>query len=197
MRFVGFDPGGEKAFGWAVVEATTDGLRFVAGDVVSGAPSAVAQSSALLRGAPAAVGIDAPLFWVCEGDRSADAQVRRLVCEAGGQSGTVSHVNSLRGACLVQGVLVAQLSREQWPAAPLTEAHPKALLRVSAAALAFVSAPEFPEVGEHIRDAALAAYAAHAFLTQAAGWHDLLLNERSPFFPGGTEVAYWFPKQRT
>ncbi|MCP9798305.1 hypothetical protein KBY81_12015 [Cyanobium sp. Lug-B] len=65
------------------------------------------------------------------------------------------------------------------------------------AARAFVSAPEFTELSEHIRDAALAASAAHAFVTQAAGWHNLLLHERSPFFPGGTEVAYWFPKQRT
>lgn len=197
MRFVGFDPGGVSAFGWAVVEATKNGLRFVSGGVVTGAPAALAQSASLLLEAPAAVGIDAPLFWVYEGDRNADSQVRALVCGAGGQSGTVSHVNSLRGACLVQGVLAAKLSRDQWPTARITEAHPKALLRVSAAARAFVSAPEIHAIGEHVRDAALGAYAAHAYVTQARGWHDLLVQERAPFFPGGTEVAYWFPKQRT
>jgi predicted nuclease with RNAse H fold len=197
MRFVGFDPGGEKAFGWAVVESTREGLHFVSGGVVTGAPAALAQSSAVLLEAPAAVGIDAPLFWVCEGDRKVDSQVRALVCGAGGHAGTVSHVNSLRGACLVQGVLVARLSREQWPAASMTEAHPKALLRVSGAARAFVSAPELRGVSEHVRDAALGAYAAHAYVTQALGWHNLLAQERAPFFPGGTEVAYWFPKQRT
>jgi hypothetical protein len=193
--FVGFDPGGEKAFGWAVLEATQQGLRFVAGDTVTGAPTAIAQASAVLPKVPVAVGIDAPLFWVPEGDRNADSLVRTLVCEAGGQSGTVSHVNSLRGACLVQGVLIARLSHERWPSAQITEAHPKALLRVSAEAHAFASALQ--AVSEHVRDAALGAYAAHAFVAKSVGWHDLAMQERVLFFPGGTKVAYWFPKQRT
>lgn len=197
MLFAGFDPGGEMAFGWAVLEATQQGLRFVAGGTVTGAPTAFAQASAALLETPVAIGIDAPLFWVPEGDRNADSSVRTLVCKAGGQPGTVSHVNSLRGACLVQGVLIARLSCERWPSARITEAHPKALLRVSAAARCFVSTPELRDVGDHIRDAALGAYAAHALVAPSAGWHDLATQERSPFFPGGTEVAYWFPKHRT
>jgi hypothetical protein len=197
MMFAGFDPGGEQAFGWAVLKATPQGLRFVAGGTVTGAPTALSQASVVLLEGPTAIGIDAPLFWVPEGDRNADTLVRRLVCSAGGQSGTVSHVNSLRGACLVQGVLIARLSHTHWPSARMTEAHPKALLRVAAAARAFVGAPELQAVSEHVRDAALGAYAAHALVAQCAGWHDLATQERARFFPGGTEVAYWFPNQRT
>jgi hypothetical protein len=197
MQFIGFDPGGKKAFGWAVVEATPRGLSFIDGGVVTGALNAVASASAAITGAPAGIGIDAPLFWVSDGDRNADLQVRALVCSAGGQSGTVSHVNSLRGACLVQGVLVAKLSQERWPDAPITESHPKALLRLSAAAQKFISAPKFRTVAEHVRDAALGAYAAHAMVAQSHDWHDLIAKELSPFFPGGNRVAYWFPKHRS
>jgi Protein of unknown function (DUF429) len=193
MRFIGFDPGGKEAFGWAVIEATPLGLGLVAGGAVTGALTALAAASAFSVDPPAAIGIDAPLFWVPEGDRNADIQVRALVCGAGGESGTVSHVNSLRGACLVQGVLVARLSRERWPEVPMTESHPKALLRLSAAAREFISASEFQVIGEHGRDAALGAYAAHAMVTQSEGWHNLVMHERAPFFPGGSKVAYWFP----
>ncbi len=197
MRFVGFDPGGEKAFGWAVLEATPSGLRLVAGGAVTGAPTALATAAEASGHPPTAIGIDAPLFWVAEGDRNADLQVRTLVCSAGGQSGTVSHVNSLRGACLVQGVLVARLSRERWPEVPVTEAHPKALLRLSAEARAFASRPEVQSIGEHGRDAALGAYAAHAMAAQSQGWHNLVTQEHVPYFPGAFSVAYWFPRQRT
>jgi hypothetical protein len=119
------------------------------------------------------------------------------VCSAGGQSGTVSHVNSLRGACLVQGVLIARLSRERWPEVPITESHPKALLRLSAQAREFAAGSDLQSIGEHGRDAALGAYAAHAMVAQSEGWHNLVTQERAPFFPGGSNVAYWFPKQRT
>jgi len=146
MRFIGFDPGGKKAFGWAVVETTPRGLRLVAGGEVTGALTALATASEASVELPAAIGIDAPLFWVFDGDRNADLQVRALVCGAGGQSGTVSHVNSLRGACLVQGVLVARLSRERWPEVPITESHPKALRQLSAAAREFISASEFQAI---------------------------------------------------
>jgi hypothetical protein len=196
MRFVGFDPGGEKAFGWAVLEAAPGGLLLLGGGVVTGATAAVASASALIGEAPAAIGIDAPLFWISDGDRRADLKVRALVCGAGGSPGTVNHVNSLRGACLVQGILAARLSHERWPDAIVTEAHPKALLRVSAAARDFVSAPQFQSVGEHARDAALGAYAAHAVTERSHGWHNLAAQEHAVFFPAGNEVAYWFPQHR-
>jgi len=80
---------------------------------------------------------------------------------------------------------------------PNTRTHPKALLLLSAAAREFISASEFQAIGEHGQHAALGAYAAHAMVTQSEGWHNLVTQERAPFFPGGSNVAYWFPKQRT
>ena len=194
-HIVGFDPGGKNAFGWSVLAATGCDISLVASGTCSGAPEALSAVRDAIPIAPIAFGTDAPLFWVQAGDRLADKFVRNMVCDAGGQSGTVSHVNSLRGACLVQGVLVTRLAAELWPGAKVTEAHPKALLAASQAARDF--SIKCSVRTEHERDAALAAYAAFAFISQTDGWQDLVPMEISPFFPGGKAVAYWFPKLRT
>lgn len=172
-------------------------LSLVASGTCSSAPAALSAARAATSIAPIAFGTDAPLFWVEAGDRKADEIVRKMVCAAGGKSGTVNHVNSLRGACLVQGVLVVRFAAELWPSAMITEAHPKALLAVSRAAQDFATRIERLVNTEHERDAALAAYTAFALATQTDGWHDLVATELSPFFPCGRRVAYWFPKSRT
>ncbi len=93
---IGFDPGGINSFGWAALDMAANGaILSVKTGVVSSAPDAVREASRGLMVAPAAVGIDAPLFWVESGDRRADAAIRRRVVEAGGQSGTVSTRTSL------------------------------------------------------------------------------------------------------
>jgi len=194
MECVGFDPGGKDAFGWCVV--SFEGKASVCiGGVASSAADALAGASSALRAVPAAVGIDAPLFWTAGEDRVADRAVRALVRAAGGHNGTVGHVNSLKGACLVQGILIARMVAERWPGAAITEAHPKALHLVSQAAQKFGARPELAGTGDHLRDAALAAFAAHALATGATGWHDLAALERAPFFPGGAPVRYWFPER--
>ncbi|QLQ25266.1 MAG: DUF429 domain-containing protein [Dechloromonas sp.] len=190
---VGLDPGGENAFGWAVLECIGGAYRLAATGTETGVPAVFLAIQKVLPEAPVAVGIDAPLFWVAAGDRLADQVVRRMVCAAGGSSGTVSHVNSLRGACLVQGVLAAIQAHKQWPTAQLTESHPKALLLVSAAAREFAAGLGSSGANEHERDAALAAYSANALVEQAKRWHDLVKLENSPFFPAGAPAAYWFP----
>lgn len=197
MYVVGFDPGGEKAFGWAVLSVNGDNLSLYASGTCTGAPAALSAVCAATPIIPVAMGIDAPLFWVESGDRKADGVVRKMVCVAGGESGTVSHVNSLRGACLVQGILIARLATSIWPNSIVTEAHPKALRLVSQAARDFVA-----DIGEvvrtdHERDAALAAYTAFAFLIKRTGWRDLVPLETLPFFPSGHRVSYWFPESRT
>lgn len=200
MNFLGLDPGGLKSFGWASLHIGESGTPVALKTGVSSTASAALNEASRVAGVvPTAVGIDAPLFWVTEGDRSADARIRKLVCAAGGHSGTVGHVNSLRGACLVQGILAARQVADLWPSAIVTEAHPKALLRVHPAASEFL-AMYLPNAStEHERDAALAAFAAFAAWAAAAhfsGWHDLLLEETIPFFPSGNVVSYWFPCQR-
>ena len=170
-----------------------DALVSLKTGVTSTAPDAVHEAGQSTPSAPAGIGIDAPLFWMQQGDRRADSHIRKRVVTAGGQPGTVSSVNSLRGACLVQGILTVRLVAASWPSAMITEAHPKALLRLHAEAKSFVA--KYLPLGhqEHARDAALAAFAAWAAVVTRQGWRNLVLEEADPFFPGGKEVSYWFP----
>jgi predicted nuclease with RNAse H fold len=75
----------------------------------------------------------------------------------------------------------------------VTEAHPKALLRISVEASKFVAQNVSKNISEHERDATVAAYAAWALAIGDPSWHNLVSQESNPFFPGGQEVAYWFP----
>ena len=201
MFFVGFDPGGKNAFGWAVLQLVGTELRNVASGTCSGADEAVQESAAHCPvGGPAVVSIDAPLFWVDDGDRQADIRVRDQVVSNGGKAGTVNHVNSLRGACLVQGVQVARFAREKWPKTKLNEAHPKALLCAYPAAEEFLrraSKGLRKKASAHEKDAVLAAYAGHALAVKLRGWHDLVRVEerlQKIFSPARAPVRYWFPK---
>lgn len=195
MLVVGLDPGGDKAFGWAIVSGTFDAPVFLEGGVCNSARSAIAEIEKHLTGDIAAAGIDAPLFWSSSGDRRVDAHVRRLVCSTGGHAGTVSHVNSLQGACLVQGVIAAHLVKDRWPAAAITEAHPKALLKVCAEVQYVAALPDLQGSGDHLRDAALGAVSALAMLERRASWQDLAALESEPMYPMGVQAAYWFPFQ--
>jgi len=192
---VGLDPGGANAFGWAIVAGAFSAPQFLAGGVCSGARSAIAEVERHLLGLPEAFGIDAPLLWSSGGDRHADRHVRSLVCKAGGYGGTVSHVNSLQGACLVEGAVAAQLAHERWPTAAITEAHPKALLAVCAEIKEFAALPGIQGSGHHLRDAALGAIAALAMLEKRSAWQDLAAIEPEPLYPLGVRAAYWFPRQ--
>jgi hypothetical protein len=197
MNFVGFDPGGKNSFGWAVLKSTASGLELIGKGTCSSAPDAVLSAHMSSKVDPSGFAIDAPLFWVDSGDRQADCFVRKLVCSAGGRSGTVSHINSLRGACLVQGAQVARLASARWPGAKATEAHPKALIQLDHGARSFLKTINGSVTNDHERDAALAAYTAAAFVNQVDGWHDLALQEHEPFFPSAPCAAYWFPQART
>ncbi len=196
MFVLGLDPGGKSAFGWAVLEGTFETARFVAGGVCTGARAAIAEAASKLGEDPAAVGIDAPLFWALSGDRAADSFVRSLVCREGGRGGTVNHVNSLQGACLVEGAIAAYLVRNRWAAARITEAHPKALLAVAPELKTFAGLPILQGNGHHVRDAALGAMSALAMLEQRGNWQDLAVLEPNPLIPLGVKAEYWFPKNQ-
>ncbi len=197
MYILGFDPGGENAFGWVVALANQDNLQILECGVCTGAGNAIHSAAKRISVPPVSIGIDAPLFWVMQGDRGADITVRKMVCSAGGSSGTVSHVNSLRGACLVQGILAAKIAHSIWPSIRITEAHPKALLAVSSNARSWLSELKLNAEVEHIRDAAVAAYSAFALIQNYSGWRNLVHNESNPFFPAGVEVDYYFPTERS
>ena len=129
---LGYDPGGKGSFGWAVCIDKDDGLIVKATDVADHAKGALEQSfNALPKGGSVVgAGIDAPMFWVTDGSRKADNSVRKAIEHLGATSpaGTVQHFNSLRGACVIQGLLILKLLRRESPDLPITESHPKALL---------------------------------------------------------------------
>ncbi len=118
--YLGFDPGGKKHFGWAVCSSTGDVLTVRKTGLVNNAKEAIEAVTETLKTSKRRVvgaGIDAPLFWTESGERNVDTLIRCAIKERGAPSpgGTVQSINSLRGACLVQGVLVAYLLRNNFP----------------------------------------------------------------------------------
>lgn len=154
--WVGADPGGIKAFGVAVVEES--------GHVRCGTVSSVDEAVKWIEvsGKPLGVGIDAPMWWsaAAGGGRRADARLRKAY---GIPSGTVQSVNSLRGAALAGGALLASRLREVFPGIQITESHPKALLcALNLDGTAFATRFGIQDVwgDEHQRDAVIGAICA-------------------------------------
>ena len=208
---IGLDPGGAGAFGWCVLgDAPQIPLQFVASGVADHALGAVQRSLAILASTHTAVGagIDAPLFWRRDGDREVDRQVRTSIISLGANSGTVNHVNSLRGACLVGGMTAAMLLRAWVPGICLSEAHPKAALwllgiakrgsprsTIALSALgAQLSVLPPRTVSDHERDAALAALSAWAMVHRPSTWQDLSPLELNRVTPLDPPPQYWVPK---
>lgn len=208
---LGFDPGGENGFGWSVAkDAPTLPLTVRATGVVDNAQSAVDAAMAQVKKGESvvAVGIDAPLFWVATGDRNVDRIVRSELRGLGMPSlgGTVQAVNSLRGACVVQGMLTGVLLRAAFPEVLITESHPKALLwqlRLAnrdrhPSGIALVTLSQFvvsSSIGrqDHERDAAIGALSAWAMFHKPKGWRDLYLEEPHPYSPITAPLGYWMP----
>jgi len=209
---VGFDPGGRGAFGWCILEDAAElPLQILESGVAHHARDAFEQVDKRL---PVdidvrAAGIDCPLFWTASA-RVVDRIIRHEIatCGASSPGGTVQAVNSLRGACLVQGVLLGGLLRERWPALSISEAHPKAYLwltgiatknrhprSIGLAPLASLFAhPPDSEFDEHIRDSAIAALSAWAMVHRLSGWRNLFVEEVDPFMPIGQPLGYWMPE---
>jgi predicted nuclease with RNAse H fold len=123
--WVGADPGGEGHFGIAIL--TDD--EHPQTQSVDCADDAIAFVRRHISRTPAGVGVDAPLWWSSgrSSDRHADQWLRERYGLPGGE---VQAANSLCGAALIQGVMFIQRMREVYPTVPVTESHPKALLRV-------------------------------------------------------------------
>ncbi len=76
---------------------------------------------------PLGIGIDCPLWWSSSkgGERQVDVLLRQKYRGDIGQS--VQNLNSLQGAILVQGMLLACEARKHWKDVRITETHPRAL----------------------------------------------------------------------
>jgi hypothetical protein len=212
---LGFDPGGEDGFGWCVADYAPElPLPLRALGVVDNVHDALREVMARVSSGEqiVAAGIDAPLFWVSCGDRKADCILRTELRQLGSPhpGGTVQAVNSLRGACLVQGMLTAVRLRETLESLPITESHPKAILwllrvanrnqhpsGISLSSLSQFQVQKSYEGTDHERDAALAMLSAWAMLSQPPGWRNLYGEESRPYSPLSPPLGYWMPEAIT
>ena len=196
--WVGADPGGKKAFGVAIIEES--GNTFCKCKTVSSVDEAKNWIVAVASGRdPLGIGIDAPLWWsaAAGGDRLVDKKLRRATRI---RSNSVMAVNSLRGAALSGGALLASLMREKFPNIGITESHPKALLQecsMDDAAIAEHFGIDSTWDDDHQRDAAVAAVC--AWKGFQGGWVDLAddrdgLVEQDPKSYWLKPVHYWWPK---
>jgi len=198
MIFVGFDPGGANALAWAVLEASESAVLRLRTGLAADPAEAMRDLAKVLQGqTPAGLGIDAPLVWSKGRERVVDRVLRAHVRAAKGKPSTVMHVNSLQGACVAQGVILAHLCAARWPQALLTESHPKALAPLPAWLLPVRQRPELAGRSEHERDAALCAGAAWAAVCRAPDWNDIRVIEDAAdaITPGAYTATYWMPMQ--
>jgi predicted nuclease with RNAse H fold len=187
--WLGVDPGGKEAFGIALLSNS--------GAVSSKCVSCAEEALAWVQAEPDGVGVDAPLWWSAgpSGDRLADQWIRK---KYGIRSGTVQAANSLRGAALVQAALFVEGLRRRYPGVRVTEAHPKALLKIVGTWENFCRRYSIGIEcnGEHVRDAVIAAVAAkHGF---SGSWtRDLSKNrhasEQDPTTYWLAPVHYFWP----
>lgn len=157
----GFDPGGQDKFGWCIARPSP--WKFIKAGVADHAMDAfckVKKAAAEQSGnwKLVAAGIDAPLYWSYTGrSRKSDKYVRQQIKQKSkNPAGTVQAVNSLRGACLAQGIMLAAIIEKKYPACRITETHPKALLMACPEA----EEPATGDKNEHERDAIISAWAA-------------------------------------
>ena len=179
--WVGADPGGRRNFGLAFLDVDAV-LRCATVSSVEEAVECIFDN-----GEPLGLGIDAPLWWSSDeaGNRMADEKVRNAVrgkCKS--PSGTVQSLNSLRGAALIGGALLAFRVRQEFPCVQITESHPKALLyalQIGDAGFAerFRIPPTWDKENDHERDAAIAAVCAREGFEKR--WKTDLARQRHRF----------------
>lgn len=195
--WVGADPGGEGNFGIAILADSHEPQTLS----VDCADEALAFVRAHLDRMPAGVGVDAPLWWSSgrSGDRSADQWLRQRYGLPGGE---VQAANSLRGAALTQGAMFVQRMREIYPAVPVTESHPKALLKALTQGNWKAFAGRFglntAISNDHERDALIAAVSAREGF-QGRWPHDLSIKrlpaEQDPSSYWLAPIHYFWPEQ--
>jgi len=217
--YLGFDPGGKKKFGWAVCESTGQTLHVLATGTGKAGHTEEAVTAALSKipkaGNVIGVGIDAPLFWVENGERTVDKLVRDEITKlkAPYPWGTVQKINSLRGSCLVQGVLLANRLHQDYLEIAITESHPKALIYLLKIKMtekkpglvlntkALATCLDYNEEWgkwkdnkEHERDAILGAVTAFARHEKRKEWKNILEDEQNvPVVPFKYKPEYWMP----
>lgn len=176
----GFDPGGQGNFGWCVARCTP--WKVIAAGCADNADDALNRVRDTLNGACiAAAGIDAPLYWSRKGlGRESDIHIRKQMkkAQAPNPHGTVQAVNSLRGACLAQGIMLALVIEKRFPKCMITETHPKALLACEKRLPNCYRSNSIAKHEMHKRDAEVSAWVAAQTMGEKQKWQNLFLLEK-------------------
>ena len=187
--WVGADPGGERKFGLAFLDATEERNSHCI--TVSSVDDAVKEIEKW--GEALGLGIDAPMWWASHkgGSRKADDRIRSIHRRTGMNSSTVQSPNSLQGAALIGGMMLASRIREKFPSTRITESHPKAVIHACEFLL------EFFNYGEHERDAAIGAVCAREGFE--GRWtvdlaRDRHKSEQDPFSYWLAPIHYFWPE---
>ncbi len=200
---LGFDPGGNNAFGVALLEGGRCDYSTVSS--VDEAIGWVSDKCGTL--VPAAAGIDTLLHWSCgpSGNRHAERVLRQRYPDAGP---TIISPNSLRGAMVIGGVALGMRLREKYPEIVLNETHPKLLARHFNMKLlgtderrrwiSFAADVRINEANDHEVDAVISAWAIREALSNlevgaTSGWLDLLVMRRDLVLPI-SDVRYYWPR---
>ena len=205
--FLGFDPGGEGNFGWSICREVagvlqprpTTGLADNAWDAITQVKDAIASLIPQYDSSVLAAGIDAPLMWNKIGDnygrRGVDDILINALANNGLEMNSVLAPNSLYGAVVVQGPVLARQLSETWDLV-VSESHPKVLEQL----LPLTKQPEWKMAQEltigldsHKKDAALSAISAWAAIRKPTRWQNLYDRDSSLFTPSGIPVTYWMP----
>jgi hypothetical protein len=128
MLWLGFDPGGDKAFGVALIheQGVNQPLACHVGTTSCADEACDWAWEAAAGRLPDGAGIDTLMFWSSgpSGWRPADLWLRQRYKEV---CNSVQSPNGLWGAMLMQGMALAIKLRRCWPSLPITETHPKIL----------------------------------------------------------------------
>ncbi|MCA9280328.1 MAG: DUF429 domain-containing protein [Phycisphaeraceae bacterium] len=184
--WVGADPGGKNAFGLALIVGNQSPRTWCVSSVDEAVESLASYGIRHIDG----IGVDAPLWWSTaqSGARRVDAVLRKRYGLSGGN---VQAPNSLRGAVLVQGVLLVDRVRKTFSTVNVTETHPKALLsatNVTWSAFCNQYGIECGDVSEHERDAVISAVAAREGF--CGRWKNDLSLVRDP--SESNPKSHWF-----
>lgn len=191
----GFDPGRSDRFGWCIARPSP--WKFIEAGVADHAVDAfckVKKAVVEQSGKLVAAGIDAPLYWPYTGrSRESDKYIRQQINRKG-SAGTVQAVNSLRGACLAQGIMVAAIIEKEYPspACRITETHPKALVAVYPGLKELAAGDK----NEHERDAIISAWAAaQSISNNGRNLYDC--EDKTAIHDFLKEPCYWWPAENT
>jgi hypothetical protein len=202
--FLGFDPGGNRSFGVALLCGAE--VKSTTVSSVADAVDWVVEECGATE--PIAAGIDAMLHW-CDapgGWRSADKSLRAAYPAA---RSSILSPNGLYGSMSIGGMALALRLRQRWPKIRLNETHPKVLAyslrgavhrddNPTAGILWFAryTGVDLTHAGTgHDFDAVLSAWATREGL--ARGWTDLVTDDPALLFPAGKVTYLWpeFPAQ--